>query len=172
MGQFQRFQRPHFFSGQLLTAEDLEQEQDYFLARSRRHNRFLHGWGVVAGLGVSVEGGTTVVVEPGIAIDCAGNEVILAEPERLCLSGKTGRHYIAICYAEILVDERLSGQGKREFSRVQESARLDLVPTNPNTNHRGMGPGTPGCGQVHPLSLAMVRPQGSRWRVVTSARSA
>jgi hypothetical protein len=46
MGQFQRFQRPHFFSGQLLTAEDLEQEQDYFLARSRRHNRFLHGWGV------------------------------------------------------------------------------------------------------------------------------
>ena len=172
MRQFQQFRRLHFFSGQLLTAEDLQQEQEYFLERSRRHNRFLHGWGVVAGLGVLVEGGTTLVVEPGMAIDCAGNELILAEPARLCLSGKAGGHYIAIRYAEILVEERLTGQGEREFSRVQESVSLELVSSNPNTNHRGMGPGTPGCGQAHLLSLAMLRLQGSRWRVVASARSA
>jgi hypothetical protein len=39
----------------LLTADDLQREQDYHRDKARLHNRFLHGWGVVAGLTVSVD---------------------------------------------------------------------------------------------------------------------
>ena len=40
---------PRYYPRQLITPDDLTLEQDYFLARHRRHNRLLHGWGVVCG---------------------------------------------------------------------------------------------------------------------------
>ena len=40
-------ERVKYFQGQMLSVSDLEAEQEYFLARLRRHNRHLHGWGVV-----------------------------------------------------------------------------------------------------------------------------
>src|SRR5205823_3343015 len=46
--------RTRYFSGELLTAENLSQEQTYFLDRFRRQNRILHGWGVVCGLDVAI----------------------------------------------------------------------------------------------------------------------
>lgn len=45
--------RPRYFNGQLLTADDLQAEQNYFREKLRRHNRCLHGWGVVRGLEVT-----------------------------------------------------------------------------------------------------------------------
>ena len=36
-----------YFARQLLTADDLTADQQHVLARFRRHNRLLHGWGVV-----------------------------------------------------------------------------------------------------------------------------
>jgi hypothetical protein len=42
-------QRVRFFPRQLIGAEDLTLEQHYFRERLRRHNRYLHGWGVVCG---------------------------------------------------------------------------------------------------------------------------
>ena len=47
--------RPHFFAGQLLDAATLQGEQDYHRDKLRRHNRILHGFGIVSGLGVYVE---------------------------------------------------------------------------------------------------------------------
>ena len=35
-------QRPIFFSGQLLTEDDLQQLSDYAVTKFRLHNRFLH----------------------------------------------------------------------------------------------------------------------------------
>ena len=35
--------RTRFFAGQLLTEADLNNEQSYWLAKGRLHNRFLHG---------------------------------------------------------------------------------------------------------------------------------
>jgi len=48
-----QFERPRFYDGRLLTAADLEDEQDYFREKIRLHNRLSHGWGVVTGLKVS-----------------------------------------------------------------------------------------------------------------------
>ena len=46
--------RLNYFSGRLLTAEDLKEEQTYHLNKRRLHNLALHDWGVVVGLDVSI----------------------------------------------------------------------------------------------------------------------
>ena len=171
MTQFRQFERPHFFTGKLLTADDLQREQDYFRGKSALHNRFLHGWGIVAGLGVTVDQETTVVVSPGLALDCAGNELVLPEPERIALSGLTGRHYVTIQYLEVPVGQQPSLQGEPEFSRVREAVRVELGSANPVAGHSGMGPGSPGCGQSHALCLASISQHGAHWRVAPAKRS-
>src|SRR5688572_13209164 len=64
--------RNRYFSDRLLEAEDFQLEQDYVRERLRRHNRALHGTGIVCGLQVSVQpdgrSGEQVVVQPGVAI--------------------------------------------------------------------------------------------------------
>lgn len=47
-------ERPRYFPRQLITPDDLTLEQDYFRNKLRRHNRLLHGWGVVCGAKVCV----------------------------------------------------------------------------------------------------------------------
>jgi hypothetical protein len=61
-----------------LTAEDLELEQEYFHEKLKRHNRSLHGFGVVVGLEVS-RSARDVVISTGLAIDCQGNEIVVPE---------------------------------------------------------------------------------------------
>ena len=58
MTQFRQFEHPHFYAGRLLTAADLQDDQDYFRAKIRLHDRLLHGWGIVTGLQVSESAGT------------------------------------------------------------------------------------------------------------------
>ncbi|HTS30415.1 MAG TPA: hypothetical protein VMH81_31300 [Bryobacteraceae bacterium] len=70
--------RTRFFAGQLLTEADLNNEQSYWLAKSRLHNRFLHGWGVVCGLQVACsECDGWVTIKAGYAIDPCGNDIIV-----------------------------------------------------------------------------------------------
>lgn len=168
MPLLQQFERPHFFTGQLLTADDLAQEQDYYRGKFRLHNRFLHGWGIVSGLSVSVDGGTTAVVSPGLAIDCAGNELVLDSREQLLLAGLKGRHYVTIRCQETLAGQLPSQQGESEYSRVREAVRIELTGTSPVSGHRGIGPGTPGYGYEHALCLATLRQYGTRWRIASA----
>ena len=73
------FVRPTFFAGQLLTEDDLSALTAYVTAKDRLHNRYLFGGGVVCGLWVNCDpcGGGTVTVQPGYALDCCGNDLIL-----------------------------------------------------------------------------------------------
>lgn len=75
-------ERPRYFPRQLVTAEDLMLEQEYFRNRMRLHNRLLHGWGVVCGLLVSPAPAQTggmepwkVRVCPGYAIGPSGDDI-------------------------------------------------------------------------------------------------
>lgn len=79
------FARPKFFAGQLLTSDDLGALTAYVTAKDRLHNRYLFGAGVVCGLWVSCDpcGGGTVTVQPGYALDCCGNDLVLACPAPL-----------------------------------------------------------------------------------------
>lgn len=75
----QGFARPRFFAGQLLTEEDLDLLSDYIVGKNRLRNRTLVGDGVVCGLEVTCNpcGGGSVVVHPGSAIDCCGNDIVV-----------------------------------------------------------------------------------------------
>jgi hypothetical protein len=94
--------RPHYFSGQLLTADDLAAEQDYHRQMRWLHNRMLHGWGVVGGLHVQVEGDDAghVVVSPGFALDGWGRELIIIEPVHVGLPGKAFDVVLYLQYVE------------------------------------------------------------------------
>lgn len=79
---------PRYYPRQLITPEDLTLEQDYFRDRMRRHNRLLHGWGVVCGALVCPASTTDtngvvsltpweVIVQPGYILGPYGDEIIL-----------------------------------------------------------------------------------------------
>ena len=50
--QIPEFDRNIYYTGKLLTASDLTDEQRYFRDKLRLHHLALHGWGVVCGLRV------------------------------------------------------------------------------------------------------------------------
>lgn len=78
--------RPRFFTGQVLSAADLEAEQDYFRERQRLQNRLALGTGVAFGLEVACSdgpAGARVVVSPGLGVDPSGEIVALHEEARL-----------------------------------------------------------------------------------------
>lgn len=78
--QGQGIVRPRFFAGQLLTEDDLQLLTDYVGHKNRLHNRHLFGAGVVCGLEVTCHpcGDGRVIVHPGYALDCCGNDLTLA----------------------------------------------------------------------------------------------
>jgi hypothetical protein len=83
------FERVHYFPRQLLTADDMRIEQEYFRDKQRRHNRFLHGWGVVCGLEVThdaAKGPLAVLICPGYALGPCGDEIYVPESIPLDLS--------------------------------------------------------------------------------------
>ncbi|HVQ37574.1 MAG TPA: hypothetical protein VMS31_08575 [Pyrinomonadaceae bacterium] len=80
--------KPRFFCGQLLTDADLSAMLKW--ARDRFGlSRYRHGWGVVCGLDVRCdpEAPTSVIVTPGYAVNCCGDDVIVCETATLDLKG-------------------------------------------------------------------------------------
>jgi hypothetical protein len=74
-------ERVRFFQRQLITAADLNQVQDYLRAQNRRHNRMMHGWGVVCGCEVSPgKDDYTVVIQPGYVLGPQGDEIVVDGP--------------------------------------------------------------------------------------------
>src|SRR5262245_38618945 len=75
--------RPRFEVGDHLTASDLATERAYREWRLRRHNRHLHGWGVVCGLWVVPARDTSrpwgVFVCPGYALGPYGDEILVPD---------------------------------------------------------------------------------------------
>lgn len=79
---------PRYYPRQLITPDDLTLEQNYFRDRMRRHNRLLHGWGVVCGAlvcpvttkdanGVVTLSPWQVQVQPGYILGPYGDEIVL-----------------------------------------------------------------------------------------------
>ncbi len=83
-------ERVRYFSRQLITAEDMRAEQEYILNKLRRHNRMLHGTGVVCGLEVSdatdTEHPQRVAVTCGYALTPLGDEVCVTRVSYLDLA--------------------------------------------------------------------------------------
>lgn len=70
-------QRPHYYNSQLLLEDDFLEEQRFHVNARRMHNQKLHGKGVVEGLTISREHGQSITINGGVAIDEAGNEILI-----------------------------------------------------------------------------------------------
>jgi len=127
--------RPRFFSGRMLTADDLHQEQQYHLARHRHHLRTCHGSGVIEGLQVDVEsGGAAISVKPGLVIDREGREILVCEKVNLAIALNTpSPAWIVVEYAERLIDPVPIAPQGHEASRVEEGCNIVLASATPTS---------------------------------------
>ena len=81
--------RNRYYVGKRLTPASFDAEQDYQLQRRRLINRAIHGWGVVHGLALTPAdaacggSGGALQVGPGLALDRAGRELVVATARTL-----------------------------------------------------------------------------------------
>jgi hypothetical protein len=79
------FVRNRFFQGKLMTARDMEAEQEYVRRHFALGRRTIAGWGIVCGLevsDVSLENGVmTFEVSPGLAVDPFGRFIVVGAPK-------------------------------------------------------------------------------------------
>ncbi len=128
-GETAGLERTRFYPRQLVTSDDLTQDQRYVREKLRRHNRHLHGWGVVCGACVrwNPRNPCEVIVEPGYVLGPYGDEIVIPEPVPfdICRQGMAeqtgccpeesdpwcgdvrrecpeGRLYLAVRYAECM----------------------------------------------------------------------
>lgn len=131
-------ERVRYYPRQLLTVEDMLVEQEYFRQKARRHNRMLHGWGVVCGLRVRASPGDglpwQVYVEEGYALTPQGDEIYVPDP---------------ICYdlakCSVVAGEDLCEPGRpapprRDRTPIFLAVRYRECPTRPVRTQPG------GCG--------------------------
>ena len=140
--------RPDYREGNILAHVDLGLDQRYLLQRLRRHNRRLHGWGVVCGLNV-VPGNDArrpweILVCPGYALGPYGDEIKIdcAVPvnvsdylwlQPLDAVPTLSVAYVCIQYAEQRVGAVASRLPKcgchetKEFSRISDGFRIDIL---------------------------------------------
>lgn len=79
----QTFVRNRYFYGKLLDVSHFESEQAYFNGKRWLLNRLVTGYGVICGLDVRLtEDLKQIWVEPGVAIDKVGHEIIVPAPSK------------------------------------------------------------------------------------------
>ena len=145
---------PNYHFGMLLGVEDLKAEQGFHVGRLRRHQRLLHGAGVVAGFDVGFDATDFELrVGPGYAIDALGRDLVVEVAQCVSLPlwwlehrGEDQFHDIAtpddatldldlvVCHATCLgspvpaIAEPCAGDAADvAYSRICETARLVLV---------------------------------------------
>lgn len=166
MSESHSLERPRYFSGKLLTVHDLALEQQYFLEKLKRHNRSLHGFGIVSGLKVNSTSGR-IAVDAGLALDCQGNEVVIETTQTLSppassISWVTA--YVNIRYAEDGGDSAITKEGAHD-STIKESFEIIVVQENYNRGHRHLRARWLACGKPHPLTIAKLKHSSQGWRV-------
>ncbi|MBC8028645.1 MAG: hypothetical protein H7Z16_00915 [Pyrinomonadaceae bacterium] len=164
-------ERTSFHAGQLLTAQDFTREQEYFLEKLKRHNRTLHGFGVVSGLNVTVVAGK-VVVDPGIALDCEGNEIVICIRQLLSPLSATADSrvaYVNLRFLEENADANPVGEtpesSATQVATIRESFEICFGQENRTRGHRHLRARWLACGEAHPLTIAKLRYSAQGWRV-------
>ena len=153
-------ERPRYFTGQLIDEADLTDEQLYFREKARRHNRMLHGWGIVCGL--CIRPGAMrceLTVEPGYALDPYGDEIVVGDEVTVDLCTEDGEGnavspclqldddqrdrvrterspgrplYVAIRYAECMTHPVPVGESV-EYRRTRESFAIKVLTELPTS---------------------------------------
>lgn len=141
------FERNRYFYGKLLSVDDFETEQKYFNDKRRTINRFLFGSGVVCGLHVVEVDDESISLEPGLALDFAGREIVVDEPvvKRMAdLEGydsqqlpeqDSGFYYLCLEYqehaSELMHNVAGTAQNGGEYNKYREGYRLFITQAEP-----------------------------------------
>lgn len=122
------FSRNNYYHGKLLTVKDFKDEQDYFNDKRRLINKFLHGAGVVSGLKVISLDLQHISIEPGMAIDYLGREIVIDKPvvKKLnTIHGFDSANETDILYLYLEYNEE-----NKKFTNITQSSNEDE-----NNNH-------------------------------------
>jgi len=160
MDESKALKRLRYFTGQVLTVEGLELEQQYLREKLKRHNRTLHGFGIVSGLRVTVKRGA-IAVGPGLALDCEGNELLVSIAQSLLVPAAIERLSSAFVSLRYVEEET-------EFASaatITESVALEIAHENYNRGHRHLRARWLACEQAHPLTIAKLKHSSQGWRV-------
>jgi hypothetical protein len=153
--------RVNYFSGQVLTADDFQAEQDYFRAKHRRHNRMLLGAGIVTGLEVALEPSSSgeqpvVSVGAGYAIAPDGEELFLPASRMCRLHATISSGFVTLQYVERLSDPIApTGEDGYQASRIQEGALIGFAETL----------------SANAIGLAKLARQNGTWHLVDDFRA-
>ncbi len=145
--------RVRYFHGRLLSAADFELEQDYVRSKQRRHNRLLHGTGIVSGLRVTVESGhgedgPRVAVSPGLAIGPDGEELVVCERLTSTLTPDGSPGYVTLRLVDRPTGVVPAPEGE-EASQLEEVVEMAIV-ADPPPSH---------------LAVARVERRHGEWRL-------
>jgi hypothetical protein len=166
----QSFIRNNFFTGKMLTVEALELEQNYFRSKLKLHNRSLHGFGIVTGLEVDLlPRRNELRVTPGLALDCAGNEILIPHLLLHSLPEHTpdSSVFLSLHYHETKTDPTaaLGSNDLCEFTHIAETFILRFESQNPHQGHRHVRGRWQACGEPHGLAIARLRRGAGQWRL-------
>lgn len=128
-------ERPRYFPRQLLDAQDFTDEQEYHREARRRHNRMLHGWGIVNGIELHVgKSPWTIVVEPGYALSPLGDEIVLHCAETVDVRQHAKRkgqtYFVTARYQQIatrLLPVLVEGETREAYSRWRDGFEIGVL---------------------------------------------
>ncbi len=144
--QYYSCERNNYFFGKLMTVRDFQTEQTYMNSKRRLGNKMLNGSGIVSGLDIILVDNKTFSLEPGMALDYMGREIVVSEPyvRRLNVIRGFEEHknnnilYLCLEYKEDLKETTfsVSGSGKsngvsEEYNRIHENYELFLTSEEP-----------------------------------------
>jgi hypothetical protein len=168
-------QRLRYFDGEYLRSYDFTDEQSYHIAMRRLMNMRLHLHGVVYGLEIVMDQDSVLPsplffsIEPGMAIDKTGREIVVSAPYSLSnvLTGPglaAGCYEVWICYLENETGLPAAGyldcNVQNQNTRFQESFQVMLKPQG------GVGV-VPDCGGVR-LGSIDLQPGILGWQITKS----
>lgn len=135
--------RVNYYERQFLRAQDFRDEQAYHVAMRRRHAIAHHIWGIARGLELLVEPEGGIFVQPGVAIDGYGRELLL--PERRAISPTVfdeiggDRVDVYLYYGRVDSDPPHPGYDEcatGQFTRSRELVNLRLARADPDADPR------------------------------------
>lgn len=136
-----------YFYGKLLTVRDFKTEQEYYQEKLRTLNKYIHGTGIVSGLNTVLIDDQTLSIEPGIAIDSFGRDIIVPYPitEKLSLIEGFGKIYdskeafLCLAYEEegfervqTITNTPDTFDNLSQNNRIKESYKLTITTEGPS----------------------------------------
>lgn len=138
--------RNNYFLGKLMTARDFFAEQEYFNSKRRFNNKFMFGPGIVAGMNIFMVDHKTFSLEPGMAIDYYGREIVVPNTcvrkldlvENFDEFKSKSTIFLCIRYKESLDESTFSivnqdsSLEKKQFNRIKEKFELFITDKEPD----------------------------------------